>query len=325
MANLIKKIQKTIYEKALFKQKAKIILAVSGGPDSVAMLHIFLQLQKKYFLQLIIAHVNYGLREEDSELDEILVKNLAKKYGLRIFIKNVTEQDFVKYKQNKRDISEQNLRNIRYAFFEKIRIKNNFNFIAVAHNLDDQVETYLMRITRGTGLKGLSAMLFKNQQIIRPLLAISRSQIMDYLRENQLQWRIDRTNLETKFLRNKIRNSLIPYLEKNINPQIKETIFHSIAGIVLDEDLLEKLTQKTGLISNPLKISLCQKLHPALQRRVIRQIIFMIKGDQKDITVGHIQEILKVINSSKNKVQTIVLAGLKISRKGDNLNIEKIN
>ncbi len=325
MANLIKKIQQTIYENQLFEQGAKIIIAVSGGPDSIALLHIFSQLQKKYSLQLIIAHVNYGLRGLESELDEKLVNSLAQQYHYPIAIKKVNSKELIKKKQGKIDFSEQNLRNIRYLFFQQLKAKKKFNLIATAHNLDDQVETYLMRITRGTGLKGLSAMLFKNQQIIRPLLAVTRAQIMDYLKEHQLEWRLDKTNLEDKFLRNKIRNSLIPYLEKNINPNIKETIFRSIVNITLDENLLEELTQKTGLVNNPLKISLCRRLPLALQRRVLRQIIYKIKGNQKNIGANHIQEILKIIHSSKNKNQTILLAGLKIDCKGDNLNIEKIN
>ena len=323
MASLIKKIQQTIHENQLFEQGAKIIIAVSGGPDSIALLHIFSQLQKKYSLQLIIAHVNYGLRGLESELDEKLVNSLAQQYHYPIAIKKINSKELIKKKQGKIDFSEQNLRNIRYLFFQQLKVKKNFNLIATAHNLDDQVETYLMRITRGTGLKGLSAMLFKNQQIIRPLLAVTRAQIMDYVEEYQLKWRLDKTNLENKFLRNKIRNSLIPYLEKNINPNIKETIFRSIVNIALDENLLEELTQKTGLVNNPLKISLCQQLPLALQRRVVRQIIYKVKGSQKNVGANHIQEILKIIHSSKNKTQTALLVGLKISRKGDNLNIEK--
>ena len=323
MANLIKKVQQTIYEKELFKSGAKIILAVSGGPDSVAMLHIFSQLEKKYSLKLIVAHVNYGLRGQDSELDEKLVETLVQKYNYPLVVKKIKAQD-LKSEKKKTDFSEQHLRNLRYLFFQQLITEKTFDFIATAHNLDDQVETYLMRITRGTGLKGLSAMLFKNKRIIRPLLAIPRTQIMSYLKEHHLKWRLDKTNLENKFLRNKIRNSLIPYLEKDINPNVKETIFKAISNIVLDENLLEELTQKTGLIANPLKISLCQQLHPALQRRVIRQIIFKVKGNQLNVTANHIQEVLKIMRSSKNKTQVMLLADLKITRKDDNLNIEKI-
>lgn len=325
MADLIKKVQNTCFQYSLFKKGDKIVLGISGGPDSVCMLHIFSRLQKKYNLELIIAHVNYGLRGQDSNLDEKLVEDLAKKYNLKIFIKKITAPDLISKKQKKKDISEQNLRDIRYAFFEKIRSTNNFNFISIAHNTDDQTETYLMRVIRGAGLTGLSAILFKNKKIIRPLLATSRNEIMIYLKKNKLSWRLDKTNLEPNFLRNKIRHYLIPYLERKFNPNIKRTILNSVESISLDEDLLSTLTQKAYLscaTHSILKISKLKQLHPALQRRVLRQAIAQIKTNLKNISATHIQEILKIIQSTKSKSQVVIFKRLKISRKDDNLIIK---
>ena len=324
MANLIKKVQETIFQYKLFNYGSKIILGISGGPDSVALLHIFSKLQKKYALELIIVHINYGLRGQDSQLDERMVRELAKKYGFKIFVKKVATSDIALQGKSEKDFSEQNLRCIRYTFFEKIRTENNFEFIALAHNLDDQVETYLMRVIRGSGLAGLSAMLFKNKKIIRPLLNVPRTQILAYLEENNFKWRLDKTNLETKFLRNKIRHWLIPYLEKNFNPSIRKTIFQATLSIAQDENLLSVLTQKVYPNSKTLKISWLKQLHPALQKRVLRKAITEVKTNLRDIEASHIYEIIKIIESQKGKSQTLILKELKISRKGDNLNIEKI-
>ncbi|HHE46041.1 MAG TPA: tRNA lysidine(34) synthetase TilS [Candidatus Moranbacteria bacterium] len=324
MTNLIKKVQETIFQYKLFGYGSRIILGISGGPDSVALLHIFSKLQKKYALELIIVHVNYGLRGQDSQLDERIVRELAKKYGFKIFVKKVTTSDITLQGKNKKDFSEQNLRYIRYTFFEKIRKENNFDFMALAHNLDDQVETYLMRVIRGSGLVGLSAMLFKNKKIIRPLLNVPRSRILIYLKKNNLKWRLDKTNLETKFLRNKIRHQFIPYLEKNFNPNIRKTIFQATLSIAQDENLLSALTQEIYPNSKTLKISWLKQLHPALQKRVLRKAITKVKTNLRDVEASHIYEIIKIIESQKGKSQKVILKELKISRKGDNLNIEKI-
>jgi tRNA(Ile)-lysidine synthase len=314
MFNLVKKVQNTIFQYNLFKRGAKIVLAVSGGPDSVCMLDILAKLAPKYGLKLIIAHINYGLRGRDSGADEKLVRNLAKKYNLEILVLNAKN----KIKKNR---TENHLRDVRYDFFEKIKKKNNFDLIVVAHNADDQAETYLMRLIRGSGLQGLSAMQFKNGKIIRPLLETSRKEILEYLKRNKLDWRLDKTNLESKFLRNKIRNKLIPYLEKNFNPAIKKTIFNSSLSVMQDYDLISELIRKKSEKIKEMKISKLLKLHPSLQKGILREAISKIKTNLKDISSAHIGEILKVIKSSKNKNQTVKFRGLKIVRRGDKLEI----
>jgi tRNA(Ile)-lysidine synthase len=313
MLSLVKKVQNAIFQHSLLKKNDKIVLAVSGGPDSVCLLDIFSKLKKKYSLKLIIAHVNYGLRGKDSERDEKFVRKLAEKYGLEIFVLRPYAAP-----------SENNLRDLRYAFFEKIRKENHFDFIAVAHNRDDQVETHLARVIRGAGLAGLAAMKHKNGKIIRPLLSISRPEILEYLADRNLTYRTDRTNLESKYTRNKIRNRLIPYLEKNFNPNIRQTIFDSIVSISEDYDLLAKITAKESAKSRELKITALLKLHPAVQKRVLRNKLAETKGDLKDISAAHIAEILKIAKSTKGKRQVVVFKGLKIQRISDRLQIEKI-
>lgn len=330
MSNLIKKVQNTIFQHNLFSRGDKILLAVSGGPDSSAMLDIFSRLKNKYDLQLAIAHMNYGLRGRDSDRDERFVRELAEKYGIEIFVLhhnrpagNAHEHSRNAYMRSlQKQPSENILRDIRYDFFEKIRRENNFDQIAVAHNMDDQVETFLMRVIRGAGLKGLASMKYKNKNIIRPLLNVSRKEILQYLKNHKLKFRTDKTNLESKYLRNKIRNKLIPYLEKNFNPQIKKTIFGGVENISEDYSYIYKETKRI-FDKNHLSVKKINNLHPAIRKRVLLMAISKIQGPQ-NIESAHINEILKITDSKKNKRQVMKFKGLKVERRGDKLKIEKI-
>lgn len=292
------------------------MVAVSGGPDSVCLLDALHQLQDKYALELIVAHINYNLRGRDSQQDEEFVRKLAEKYGLEA----VVLQPEIKTKKN----LENNLRDIRYAFFEKIRCERGYDWIAVGHNLDDQVETFLQRLIRGAGMRGLCAMQFKNGRIIRPLLGFSRQEILEYLKVRKLKYRVDKTNQENIFLRNRIRHQLIPYLEKNFNPRFKETIFQTALSLAEDYSLINKLTQEGLKNEAVLSVKKILQLHPALQKRIILKFFKDALGNCKDITAAHLAEVLKIIKSTKSKSQGIHLEGLKIERKGDKVTIAKL-
>lgn len=317
MPNLIKKIQNIIFGNNLFDREAKIILAVSGGPDSVCMLDVFSKLQKKYQLEIIVAHVNYNLRGRESEKDEAFVKKLAEGYNFRLEILN-----FKKSKVEK--ISENYLRNVRYDFFEKMRKNNGLDCISVAHNRDDQVETFFMRLIRGAGLKGLSAMQFKNCGVIRPLLSTSRKEIIEYLKKNDLKWREDKTNLENDFFRNKVRNKLIPFIRKNFNAKIDETILSNLNSISDDYDYISQISQKIFNKVGEISVGELKKNHPAIVKRILLKMIEEKKGDLKNIESSNIKEIMKILNSTKGKSQIIKFKGLKIIRKNDKLIIEKV-
>lgn len=312
MKNLIKTIQNTSFQNNLWQKESKIVLGVSGGADSVCLLDIFAKLQKKYNLKIIIAHLNYGLRKKDSDKDEKFVQELGKKYGLNVKILSLKKRNVLKYSENW-------MREIRYNFFEKIRKENNFDLIAVAHNSDDQVETFLARVIRGSGLKGLSAIQYKNNHVIRPLLNISRKEIIGYLKKNNLKFRIDKTNFENKYFRNKIRNQLIPYLEKKFNPAIKKTLFNAIISIADDYDFINKSIEKIQPKFKQIKISALLKLHPALQKRILLFTIKKTKGSLKDIEIKHIEEIIKTAKKIKGGKSEIFLQGLKIICKNDKI------
>ncbi len=317
MKNLVKKFQNTSHQYDLWQKGSKIVLGVSGGPDSVCLLDIFVKIQKTYALELIIAHVNYGLRGKDSERDEKFVRDLANKYNLTIEILKVP-------KLNTKNISENYLRDLRYDFFEKIRQQYKFDLIAVAHNSDDQVETFLMRLLRGSGLQGLSGMKYKSGKIIRPLLSTTRQEILEYLNETNRTYRTDRTNAKNLFLRNKIRNKLLPFLEKNFNPQIKQTVFTATTSIAEDSSFIADAVEKLASKQLELSAKKILSLHPALQRRLLLHYIEQQKLDLKDIEATHIEEILKALKSTKGKNQIVIFKGLKMLRKGDKVTISKL-
>ena len=316
MKNLVKKIQNNIFQKNFFARGSGLVLGISGGPDSVCLAEILAGLQSKYDLKIILAHVNYALRGKDSDRDQKIVEDLAQKYALELFV--------LQPKLGKKN-SEESLRNIRYDFFEKVRKENGCEYIAVAHTLDDQVETFFMRLIRGAGLSGLTSMKFCNGKIIRPLLNISKKEILEFLKKNKIKYRIDKTNQENKFLRNKIRNIFIPLLEKDFNPNIKEMVFSNTLSIADDYSLLLDLAQReyakifskngTGSIQKILE------LPESLQRMVLREAIAGAKENLRDIDAAHTEEILKAIKSSKNKSQKVSFKGLKIVRNGDKLNV----
>lgn len=279
MKNLVKNFQNFSHEHSLWKKGDRVILGVSGGPDSMCLLDIFLKLQKKYALKLIVAHVNYGLRGKDSQKDENLVKKKSLENGL----------EFISYnpKQKLASNKEEGWRKMRYAFFEKVRKEKDFDFVAVAHNADDQVETFFLNLFRGAGAEGLSGMEPKNKTIIRPLLFAWKYDILEYCQKNNLKFRIDKTNKENVFTRNKIRNLLIPFIEKNFNPNIKKTVWRTQSVLISKSDSKSK-----GL---------------------------------RGISASHIREIIKILKSPKNKVQKLSFSDLKVERRGDRLTIEKIN
>lgn len=317
MKNLLKKFREDSFRQELWDKEAKIVIGVSGGPDSVCLLEILNQLKEKYALELMVVHINYDLRGKDSDGDEKFVLNLAEKYDLEA----VVIHPKIKSKKN----LENNLRNIRYAFFEKKRQECGFDWIAVGHNLDDQVETFLQRLIRGSGMAGLRGMQFKNGKIIRPMLGFSRYEILEYLKQRKIQYRIDKTNQEDIFLRNRIRHQLVPYLEKNFNPRFKETVFQTAISLGEDYALIENWAQEFFQKNRDLSVKKILLLPKALQKRIILKFLQQISGNLKDIEAAHLEEILKIFKSRKNKNQIIRFQGLKIERKSDRVIIVKEN
>ena len=210
------KVQQFISEKSLFIREEKLILGISGGADSVCLMHVFLELGYSFEL----AHCNFNLRGEESDADEYFVKDLAKEHQLKVHIKQF---DTMVYAAENKISTQMAARDLRYAWFEKLRIKSNAKYLAIAHHANDDVETFFINLVRGSGLKGFLGIKEKNNAIVRPLLFVSRLEIEQYLKERDLVFREDSSNASVKYLRNKIRHELIPLLSE-MNPSIQQTV-----------------------------------------------------------------------------------------------------
>lgn len=214
------KFQSFIHHNNLCKNNDRILLGLSGGVDSVCLFHLFRELN----YPIAVAHCNFQLRGEESDTDEKFVQNLANEFDIPFFSKSFNTEEIAK----EEGISIQMAaRDLRYDWFEELRQKYDYNYIAIAHNCDDVVETFLINLTRGSGIKGLTGIKSKHKHVIRPLLFAYRSDILDYLNNNHFEFREDSSNKSTKYSRNLIRHEIIPLFEK-LNPKFKETIIGNI-------------------------------------------------------------------------------------------------
>ncbi len=275
---------------ALFSPGDRIIAAVSGGADSVALLDILSSLPC-YTLQLVVAHLNHLLRGDESDADEQFVRNLASKYGLLCESARIDVKGFSK----KEKISlEEAAREVRYRFLEDARIKHNASAIAVAHHANDQAETFLMRLIRGSGTAGLSSMsVINSRRIIRPLLKISASELKEYLNCSNLEFREDSTNSDRTFLRNSIRHDLLPRLS-GYNPSIIQRLSETAAMIADDELLLDGIVEQhwsemAEWGEGWIKISRKRLLNEtqAMRMRLYRKTIQKIVGNLRGIELKH--------------------------------------
>ena len=290
------KVRKTIGKYNLIARNDKILIGVSGGPDSVALLYLLQALGKELKLSLHIAHLDHGLRK-DSHQDAQFVKKLAEKLKIPSTIARINLK-----KMAKKGSREEIARNARFGFLFKVGRKIKATKIALGHNLDDQAETVLMRILRGTGLYGLAGILPKREisgyQIIRPLIEVRREDIEAFLKKKKIRPCIDASNLKDIYFRNKIRNRLLPLLEREYNPNIKAVLSNMAEGIGYDYDYLSriaKIAQKR--LSAKINLEKFLRLHPAIQRLVLRLNIARIKGNLRRITFKHLKEIEDLILS----------------------------
>lgn len=238
---MLEEIRKYVEENKLIENFDRILVALSGGPDSVALLYILLELKKYYNITIGAAHINHSLRGEASDGDEKFVKELCENLGVEVYTKKVD----IKAYAAKGSIGEEEAgRKIRYSFFEEKAKDGGYNKIATAHNLDDNVETFLFRLMRGTGIEGLCGIPLRRDNIIRPLLTQKKSEILKYLEGRKITYRIDESNNETDYTRNKIRLKLIPYIEKEFNNNFVDCLYPLIEEIDGINSHIKKFIEK---------------------------------------------------------------------------------
>ncbi|PID87869.1 MAG: tRNA lysidine(34) synthetase TilS [Bacteroidia bacterium] len=218
--NLTKEVQKFIERHSLFESNSKILVAISGGADSIALAHLL----ARAGYSLLLAHCNFGLRGKDSDADEQYVSEFAKKMNLPFFCKRFSPEDFL---QRKKMSVEEAAREMRYAWFEKLRREQKCDRIATGHHLNDAIETFFINLTAGTGIRGLKSIPVKNGYIVRPVLCAKRADIEAYCQKNELDFRTDNSNFDSVFVRNKFRHTLLP-LFSQINPAFEDTMIRNL-------------------------------------------------------------------------------------------------
>ena len=262
-----------------------IVVGFSGGPDSVFLVEMLKKLQCFFNFKIYLVHINHLLRGEDADSDENFSFEYAKKNNLEIFIKRIPVKEIAK--EIGKTLEEVG-REERYKFFSEIYEKVGANKIATAHNKDDQIETFLFRLTRGTSLQGLEGIKTKNNNIIRPISEIYKKDILEYLNKNEIQYKIDKTNFENEFTRNSIRLDLIPFIEERYNIKFKDKIF----------SLIEEIRENNQ--NNSLNLS---DYTDSKNRILLEKIKFLSNFDRKNLLGLFLNE--KNIEVNRNKIDEI--------------------
>ena len=316
MDKILEQVKQNIYNNNLIQNNDVIILGVSGGPDSVFLLHALATLkdviekEKNIEYTLHVAHINHMIREEAGE-DADIARSLALEHNAEF---HLLETDVLAEAKRLKIGTEECGRNIRYEFFEQVKKTVNGTKVAVAHNAGDNAETIILNFIRGAGINGLSGMDVNINSIIRPILNISKEDILKYLDENNIPYAIDKTNLENDYTRNKVRNDLIQKIEKEYNPNIINAInrmatINKLDFQIITEAVEEKYTQ-LGVKKEEGKIYIntkeFNKNTTAMKYQLIRKILTELCGNIQGVEMIHIKDTCKLIESSITNKQYIL-------------------
>ncbi len=327
--DLIKKVSLYADHHELFTPAMKVVVAVSGGPDSVALLHILLNLRHRWGFQIFVAHFNHGLRAEAKKEQEFL-SNLCTQLAVPLFI---GKGKILKG----RGSLEEKARHARFQFLISIAKKRKADAIVLGHTQDDLAETVLMRILRGTGLLGLRSILPKRligqTFFLRPLLCSTKNEILAFLKKHHFTYQVDPSNFSIDFFRNKIRLELFPFLEKSYSPKIKELLAGLAQTASMDYDYLyregEKAFQRLKIRSSKdkknikLQLSGLAQLPCSLRRIVLRLALEKVQGHLRRFTLDHIEEMERLIKSPCSRSTMSLPQKIQVSKKQSYLMIQE--
>lgn len=293
------KVLSVVKQYDLIKKNDNIVIGVSGGPDSMALLYVLLEIKKELEFNIHIVHINHGVRGVDAKSDQLFVEGKARELGLPYYTKNV---NMVEYGKQKGISAEEAGRELRYGFFREVLAKVGGGKIAVAQNMNDQAETLIMRFFRGTGVDGLKGMEFSVGDIIRPILGIGRGEIETYIGKNNINTVLDKTNLMPIYTRNKIRLELIPYIEENFNPNIVNTLWRTSTISTVDSNFLEKYSKEryTNIVKKEDKDNVTLDSRKflgedkSIQQRIIRNAILGVNNSLQGISEAQISSVLNM-------------------------------
>ena len=331
---MYKKILDFIRRNRLFATGDRVIVALSGGADSVCLLVVLNELKHELGITLKAVHVHHGLRGEEADRDSLYAQELSQSLGLPFSCVRV---DAALYARKNGMSVEEAGRHLRYEIFERERLSFQGTKIAVAHHGDDQAETILYNLFRGTGLKGLGGMRPQRGNIVRPLLAVSREEILAYLEEKRISYCEDSTNASTDYIRNRIRVLLLPAIKEQINQKAGENILHAGEMAAKADAYLEKQAEavlRSGqtlkkdedgrCLACGLEIKVLLSQEDIIKSYVIRRMINCVSASMKDISMVHVEQAAALLSGSGGR-QTDLPYGLLAVRTGDKLWIKRKN
>lgn len=323
---LLSKVGETIIKHSMLSPGDRVLVAVSGGPDSVCLLSVLHRLSEELGLTLNIAHLDHRFRGDESAGDAQFVAELAKKLEIPATIEQFDVPAFCR----ERGLSSQEgARKVRYGFLQQAALDADANRIATGHTADDQAETFLMRLIRGAGVSGLSAIPPVRENIIRPQISVTRDEVLDYLKANALEYRIDPSNAKPLYTRNRIRLEVLPILTR-FNPRIVETLA-SEAALLRDENEAVEMHLAT-IIENTItrkedalfaKRDEFAMLPPAFRRRMLRQLVDLAGADSSLLSLDQINNALSFMASAQTGRSMDLPGHITISREYNRFVISK--
>jgi len=315
---IFEKFIKVVRDYHMLQRGERVLVAVSGGADSVALLHLLLLVRERYELELIVGHFNHRLRGGESDRDEEFVRGLAAQSQLSCLSESVASAE--RWTSQSGSV-ERWAREKRYEFFSRLAVLHHIRKIALGHTMDDQAETVLMRLVRGSGTLGLAAIPYVREgHFIRPLLGIKRGELLNFLTCHHLAYREDSSNSEERFLRNRIRKELIPILREKYNPRIVERLSNT-AGILREdaetlENLAEELLGREGVTREggvAWDLDRFERLSKGLQKNILRHSLSRIRGNLHSISAKDVDRILDLVREDKSGRQ-LKIGDVRISR-----------
>jgi len=295
---VLKRVRETIEKEGMLSHGDRVGVAVSGGPDSIALLNALIMIAPEYGLELSILHLNHGIRGEASDNDETFVRETAQSKGLPLRAKAVSVPAIMKKKKGS---LEEISREERYRFFEEILREDSLDKIAIGHNLDDQAETVIIKFLRGSGMEGLRGMLpVRDGSYIRPLINVARSEIDSFLEKEGIGFVRDESNESVQFLRNRIRNELIPELKDKYNNSLVDTINRTATILRIEDDFIQRTVDEIlfdwGISrdENEVRIEITKlaALHEALRQRIIKELLEDKTSFKKGIGYRHVRAVM---------------------------------
>jgi len=300
---VVEKFKNTVKEYDLLASGDRVLIAVSGGVDSTALLHLLAALKDEYKLALHVAHLNHMIRKGDADLDVRYVQEISGRMGIPVTVESCDVQALASEMKMGLEVTA---RQVRYDFFERTAEKVGATRIAVGHTADDNVETFLMRMLRGAGLKGLCGITPKRGKIIRPMIKCWRRELEEYVGALKLVPRRDYTNYESKYMRNRVRMKLLPQL-RLYNLNIKEIILQTILLLTEDSEYLEanaeEILREVLVSDNGNEVRLntekVRALNFSMRGRIVRLAVEKVKGDLMEVAYVHIRDIINQLDASE--------------------------